>query len=162
MPSSPSTTTRPRSSRRLQPPARTSVKAMTRSGRRIASAIADDQLEHRHLARHADAEREAVETGTPVHVETVRTVAEEPVIGPARACEYGPIEPEADEAELAPVRVTRQRQVDVALGHVAEAERVVQQEQPEVTRAAREAIEQVADVLAPPLSHPVGAHDLDG
>src|SRR5262249_48146606 len=126
MPSSPSTMTRPRSSRRLQPPARTSVKAMTRSGRRIASAIADDQLEHRHLARHADAEREAVETGTPVHVETVRTVAEEPVIGPARACEYGPIEPEADEAELAPVRVTRQRQVDVALGHVAEAERVVQ------------------------------------
>src|SRR5262245_31280020 len=120
------------------------------------------ELEHRHLARHADAQREAVEAGTPVHVETVRTVAEEPVIGPARACEHGPVEPEADEPELAPVRVTGQRQVDVALGHVAEAERVVQQEQAEMSRAAWEAIEQVADVLAPPLPHPVGAPDLDG
>jgi len=38
-------------------------------------------FEQRLLARHTDPQREAMEAGAPMHVETIATVAEAAVIG---------------------------------------------------------------------------------
>ena len=60
----------------------------------------------------------------------VRAVPEQAVVGPGRAGEHGPVEAEAHQAELAAMGVPGERQVHVPLGHMLEAERIVEQEQP--------------------------------
>src|SRR6516162_2408342 len=104
----------------------------------MAASLLQHELEERGLTRHADAQREAVEPGAAVHVEAVRAVAEEPVVGPARAREHRPVEAEAHEAELATVRVPRQRQVGLARRYVPEAQRIVQEKEAEISHAPRE------------------------
>src|SRR5262249_60278784 len=111
-------------------------------------------------ARHAGAQGEAVDPGAAVHVEPVRAVPEEPVVWPARAREDRPVEAEAHEAELAPVRVPRQRQVRLARRHVPEAQRIVQEKEAEMSRTPRETCQKLEDVLAMSLADPVRAEKL--
>src|SRR5262249_27220292 len=105
-------------------------------------------LQDGRFARHADAEREAVETRSPVHVEAAGAVAEQPVIRPCAAAEDRPVEAEAQETELPPVRVARERQVDVTGRDVPEDAWIVQEQEAEVSGAARMAGDEVLDVLA--------------
>src|SRR5262249_39359753 len=100
------------------------------------------------------------EPGAAVHVEPVRAVPEEPVVWPARAREDRPVEAEAHEAELAPVRVPRQRQVRLARRHVPEAQRIVQEKEAEMSRTPRETCQKLEDVLAMSLADPVRAEKL--
>ena len=56
------------------------------------------------LRWHADPEREAVEAGAPVDVETAAAAGEEALVRPARARQDRPVEAEGDQSDIAAVR----------------------------------------------------------
>jgi len=58
-------------------------------------------------------------------VEPAGSRSEETVIRPRTSPKDGPVDPEADEAELPPVRVTRENEIDLAGSKARESERVV-------------------------------------
>ena len=99
----------------------------------------EDDFEQRRFSRHADPEREAVEAGAAMDVETIRAVTEETVVGPRGPREHRPVEPEAHQAELTAVGVAGERQVDVAQRNVPEDAGVVEEEQSQMARTARDA-----------------------
>ena len=126
------------------------------------SSSAATDLEHRMFGGDADTEREPVEAGSAMNVESAASAREEALIGPSRGGQDGPVDSERDEADLSSVSVSREDEIDLVLGQRVKAHGIVEQEQTQVSVAARKAREEPAEVFAVAAIDEVGTDDLDG